>query len=198
MRDVEQPIHLARRAVHPPRQFDLPDPRCPQRGIEPELRLAQSRDPHHAHASLQPARLGKIGPLLGIEGKGHFERLRSHGHRLLHRVALRDGFRDVRKRDHKPAGFLVRRKPCGLFHRSPHFNPSAFLITPDGTVLHFLLVVHGNCMLYRSAKFVDKVMTADGKIRRADRTLILRKLAEVQIEVSESGLDKDEAKDPKQ
>jgi hypothetical protein len=48
-----------------------------------------------------------------------------------------------------------------------------------------------------SVAYVDKVMTANGKIWRADRRLITQKLAEVQITISESGLDRDEAKEPK-
>ena len=48
-----------------------------------------------------------------------------------------------------------------------------------------------------SVAYVDKVMTANGKIWRADRKLIAQKLAEVQMTVSESGLDTDEAKEPK-
>jgi len=48
-----------------------------------------------------------------------------------------------------------------------------------------------------SVAYVDKVMTANGKIWRADRKLIAQKLAEVQIAVSESGLERDEAKEPK-
>jgi hypothetical protein len=50
---------------------------------------------------------------------------------------------------------------------------------------------------FTAVAFVDKVMTADGKIWRADRKLITQKLAEVQIQVSESGLDRDEAKPPR-
>jgi hypothetical protein len=38
-----------------------------------------------------------------LEGEGQFESLRSHGHGLFNCVALRDGLRNVRKRNDKAA-----------------------------------------------------------------------------------------------
>jgi hypothetical protein len=50
---------------------------------------------------------------------------------------------------------------------------------------------------YTSAAFVDRVMLADGTIWRANRKAIAEKLAEVQIRVSEAGLEIEPPKEPK-
>jgi hypothetical protein len=49
---------------------------------------------------------------------------------------------------------------------------------------------------YTSAAFVDRVMLSDGSIWRADRKAIAAKLAEVQIRVSEAGLEREPPKEP--
>ena len=50
---------------------------------------------------------------------------------------------------------------------------------------------------HTSVSFVDRVMLADGTIWRADRRAIAAKLSEVQIKVSESGLEREPPKETK-
>jgi len=50
---------------------------------------------------------------------------------------------------------------------------------------------------FSAVSFVNKVMTADGKIWRADTKRIAQKLDEVQLRVSEAGLDRDDIKGAK-
>jgi len=49
---------------------------------------------------------------------------------------------------------------------------------------------------YTSAAFVSRVMLSDGTIWRADRKAIASKLSEVQIRVSETGLEREPPKEP--
>ncbi len=50
---------------------------------------------------------------------------------------------------------------------------------------------------YTSVSFVDRVMLSDGSIWRAERKAIAAKLSEVQIRVSEAGLEREPPKEPK-
>jgi hypothetical protein len=51
---------------------------------------------------------------------------------------------------------------------------------------------------FASIAFIDKVMTADGKVWRSDRRVIAQSLLAVQIVVSDSGLDPEATKEKKQ